>query len=100
MAGQAAGPPTLVTKRPLRDLRPPRPAESLTFLVAAEVYRRAIVLDDSSAQLYLQLGTVLLSRGLWAEAVEALDQAVRLDPSAARAYTGRGLAQAGAGKLP
>ena len=64
---------------------------------AIDYYRKALALGPTNSAVEVQLGTVLLGKGLAAEALDHLHQAVALAPDSAEAHNklGAGLAKAG-----
>lgn len=53
---------------------------------AIQAYRKAIELNPANFTLRLEVGLLLRDAGNWLQAVEALDEAVRLEPSSAAAW--------------
>jgi Flp pilus assembly protein TadD len=64
---------------------------------AIATYRSALALAPTNSSIEVQLGTVLLGKGLTSEALDHLNQAVALAPDSAEAHNklGAGLAKAG-----
>ena len=64
---------------------------------AIALYRKALALGPTSSAIEVQLGSVLLGKGLTGEALDHLNQAVALEPASAEAHNrlGAGLAKAG-----
>jgi tetratricopeptide (TPR) repeat protein len=63
------------------------------FSMAIEDHQKAILLDSSSPEAYYNLGAAYARRGMFPQALAALDNSISVNPTAA-AYTNRGVVHA------
>jgi tetratricopeptide (TPR) repeat protein len=68
-------------------------------LDASETRTRELLRDDTAADVYVVLGTVLLRQKRWADAADAFESAIRIRPDLAAAYGAAGEAWFEAGEL-